>query len=81
MEQLEIDWKYAEALQSADNELLARTTIKETFQSHGLDVTFMAKPIEGVAGNGKHTHLGVRLRFKDGTVKIYLHHKIRLRII
>jgi glutamine synthetase len=69
MEQLEIDWKYAEALQSADNELLARTTIKETFQSHGLDVTFMAKPIEGVAGNGKHTHLGVRLRFKDGTVK------------
>lgn len=69
MEQLEIDWKYADALQSADNELLARTTIKETFQSHGLDVTFMAKPIEGVAGNGKHTHLGVRLRFKNGTVK------------
>ena len=69
MEQLEIDWKYAEALQSADNELLARTTIKETFQSHGLDVTFMAKALEGVAGNGKHTHLGVRLRFKDGTVK------------
>jgi len=69
MEQLEIDWKYAEALQSADNELLARTTIKEIFQSHGLDVTFMAKPIEGVAGNGKHTHLGVRVKFKNGTVK------------
>ena len=62
MEQLEIDWKYSLALQAADNELLARTTIKETFQRHGLDVTFMAKPIEGVAGNGKHTHVGVRLK-------------------
>jgi glutamine synthetase len=69
MEQLEIDWKYSEALQAADNELIARTAIKETFQSHGLDVTFMAKPIEGVAGNGKHAHLGVRIRFKDGSMR------------
>lgn len=69
MEQLEIDWKYAQALQAADNELLARTIIKETFQSHGLEVTFMAKPIEGVAGNGKHTHVGVIAKFKDGSAR------------
>ena len=66
MEQLEIDWKYAEALQTADNELLARTFVKEIFQYHGLDVSFKAKPIEGVAGSGEHTHVGVNLKLKNG---------------
>lgn len=66
MEQLEIDWKYANALEAADNEILARITVKETFRRHGLEVTFMAKPIEGVAGNGEHTHLDVRLNLKNG---------------
>ncbi|MDS1030883.1 glutamine synthetase [Bacillota bacterium LX-D] len=69
MEQLEIDWKYAKALQAADNELLARAIVKETFQHYGLEVTFMAKPIEGVAGNGEHTHVGVTLNLKNGTTK------------
>lgn len=66
MEQLEIDWKYDEALQTADNELLARTFVKEIFQYHGLDVSFKAKPIEGVAGSGEHTHVGVALKLKNG---------------
>jgi len=69
MEQLEIDWKYAPALQAADNELIARTKIKEIFQSHGLDVSFMAKPIESVAGNGEHTHVGVSLKLKNGSYR------------
>ncbi|HEY8343579.1 MAG TPA: glutamine synthetase [Bacillota bacterium] len=69
MEQLEIDWKYAEALQAADNELVARIIIKETFRRHGLEVTFMAKPMEEVAGNGEHTHVGLAVRLKDGTVR------------
>lgn len=59
MEQLEIDWKFDEALQSADNELFARDIISENFVRHGLEVTFMAKPIEGVAGSGEHHHMGV----------------------
>ncbi len=69
MEQLEIDWKYAPALQAADNELLARTKIKEVFQNHGLEASFMAKPVEGVAGNGEHTHVGVALKLKNGSVR------------
>ncbi|HHU51593.1 MAG TPA: glutamine synthetase [Firmicutes bacterium] len=69
MEQLEIDWKYAEALQAADNELVARIIIKETFRRHGLEVTFMAKPMEEIAGNGEHTHVGLAIRLKDGTVR------------
>ncbi len=59
MEQLEVDWRYAEALQAADNELLARIMIKETFRRHGLEVVFTAKPMEGVAGSGEHTHLSI----------------------
>lgn len=69
MEQLEVDWKYAQALQAADNELLARIMIKETFRRHGLEVTFMAKPIEGVAGSGEHTHVSIMAMLHDGTRK------------
>jgi glutamine synthetase len=66
MEQLEIDWKYDEALQSADNESWVRATVKEVFRNNGLEVTFLAKPIDGVAGSGEHTHLGVTLKLKNG---------------
>jgi glutamine synthetase len=66
MEQLEINWLYAPALQAADNELVARILIKETFRKYGLEVTFMAKPIEGVSGSGEHTHVNVMAKLKDG---------------
>jgi len=66
MEQLEIDWKFSNALQAADNELLVRTLVKETFRNNGLDVTFLAKPIDGVAGSGEHTHVGMALKLKSG---------------
>jgi len=66
MEQLEVDWKYSSALQAADNESQVKYIIKDVFRSHSLDVTFMAKPIEGVAGSGEHTHMGVAARLKDG---------------
>lgn len=66
MEQLEIDWKYDEALQSADHELFARDIIRETFWRQGLKVTFRAKPIEGVAGSGEHHHVGVAVKLSSG---------------
>lgn len=68
MEQLEIDWKYAVGIQAADNELLARTLIKEIFRINGLEVTFQAKPIIGVAGSGEHTHVGIAAKLKSGKV-------------
>jgi len=69
MEQLEIDWRFASAIEAADNELLARYLITRAFQEVGLEVTFLAKPIEGVAGSGEHTHLGIAVRLKDGTIR------------
>ncbi len=66
MEQLEIDWRYADAMQAADNEKQVKYVVRDVFNQFGLHTTFMAKPIEGVAGSGEHTHLGVAARLKDG---------------
>ncbi len=66
MEQLEIDWKYDDALQTADNEMFIKNIIREVFRQNGMDVTFLAKPIQGVAGSGEHTHFGVVAKFKNG---------------
>lgn len=66
MEQLEIDWKYDEAIQTADNEMFIKNIIREIFRQNGMDVTFLAKPIPGVAGSGEHTHFGVIAKLKDG---------------
>lgn len=72
MEQLEIDWKFSSAIQTADNELFARDIITDCFIRHGLEVTFKAKPIEGVAGNGEHHHVGAALKLKNGkTVNLF----------
>lgn len=69
LEQLEIDWKFSNnPLQTADNELQARIIVREVFRENGLDVTFNAKPIIGVAGSGEHTHFGVMAKLKSGKV-------------
>ncbi|MBP5260881.1 MAG: glutamine synthetase [Clostridiales bacterium] len=66
MEQLEVDWKYSDALQGADYELCARIFIKEIFRLHGLDVSFNAKPLYGVAGSGEHTHVNAVAFLRSG---------------
>lgn len=68
MEQLEIDWKYANPMQAADNEIQVKNVVKDVFRKHRLEVTFYAKPIIGVAGNGEHTHLGMTAKLKNGKV-------------
>lgn len=72
MEQLEIDWEYSSALQAADNENQVKYVVRDVFRAHGLDVSFMAKPIEGVAGSGEHTHIGVSARLRNGkTINLF----------
>lgn len=68
MEQMEIDWRFAPAVQAVDNELLARILVKEAFRLNGLEVSFQAKPIIGVAGNGEHTHTGIAVKLKSGKI-------------
>ncbi|MFC2663018.1 MAG: glutamine synthetase, partial [Eubacterium sp.] len=72
MEQLEIDWRFTDALQAADNENQIKYVVRDIFTQHGLDVTFMAKPFEGVAGSGEHTHIGLAATLKNGkTVSLF----------
>ncbi|NIM44981.1 MAG: type I glutamate--ammonia ligase [Nitrososphaeria archaeon] len=54
--QHEIDFKFEEALTSADNVITYKNAIKATALSHGLYATFMPKPFFGVNGSGMHTH-------------------------
>ena len=67
LEQLEVDWKYTnDPVQTADNEIAARIIVREVFRENGLEVTFQAKPIHGVAGSGEHTHFGIGAIMKNG---------------
>lgn len=68
MEQLEVDWKFSCGVQTGDNELLARIIVKEVFRMNGLEVSFLAKPIFGVAGSGEHTHVGIAAKMNNGKI-------------
>ncbi|HBH17744.1 MAG TPA: type I glutamate--ammonia ligase [Cyanobacteria bacterium UBA9579] len=61
--QHEIDFKYADALTTADNVVTFKVAVKAIAARHGLHATFMAKPIFGINGSGMHCNLSL---FKDG---------------
>jgi glutamine synthetase len=54
--QHEIDFKYADALSTADKMATFRFVVRTIAQQHGLHASFMPKPIYGIAGSGMHTN-------------------------
>ncbi|MBW3552268.1 MAG: type I glutamate--ammonia ligase [Gemmatimonadetes bacterium] len=54
--QHEIDFKYADALTTADNLSTFKFVVRNMAVRHGLHATFMPKPIFGQNGSGLHTH-------------------------
>jgi glutamine synthetase len=54
--QHEIDFRYAEALKTADNIATFRFVVKYVARTFGLTASFMPKPIFGQNGSGMHTH-------------------------
>ena len=54
--QHEIDFRYAEALETADNLATFRFIVRNVAYRHGYIATFMPKPIFGQNGSGMHTH-------------------------
>ena len=54
--QHEIDFRYADALTTADNIATFRFVVKVVAQRFGLAASFMPKPILGQNGSGMHTH-------------------------
>jgi glutamine synthetase len=57
--QHEIDFKYADALTTADNIITFKMVIKRVALKHGLHATFMPKPVAGINGSGMHMHLSL----------------------
>ncbi len=62
--QHEIDFKYGDALTTADNIMTFKIVVKSIAARHGLYATFMPKPIFGINGSGMHTNQS--LSTKDG---------------
>ncbi len=54
--QHEIDFRYGEALHTADNAVTFKYTVKGIAAKYGLFATFMPKPIFGINGSGMHVH-------------------------
>jgi glutamine synthetase len=54
--QHEVDFRYADALETADNIATFRHVVRNVAYRHGFLATFMPKPIFGQNGSGMHTH-------------------------
>jgi len=57
--QHEIDFKYDEALATADNIMTFKLAVKTIAKRHGLHATFMPKPKFGVNGSGMHINMSL----------------------
>lgn len=66
--QHEIDFKYADALKTADNIVTFKFVVRTIAERYGLHATFMPKPIFGINGSGMHTNQSL---FKNGQNAFY----------
>ncbi len=57
--QFEMNWKYADALVTADRHAFFKYMVKSIAEKNGYRATFMPKPFKALTGNGCHTHLSV----------------------
>lgn len=65
--QHEIDFRYDEALKTADNIMTFKLAVKTIAKRHGMFASFMPKPKYGINGSGMHVNMSLA---KDG--KIFL---------
>jgi glutamine synthetase len=63
--QHEIDFKYSEALDTADKVITFKFATKTLALQKNLHATFMAKPIGGINGSGMHTHGSLAMEGKN----------------
>jgi glutamine synthetase len=57
--QHEIDFRFADALRTADNVLTLKYTVKAIAAKHDLIASFMPKPVYGINGSGMHCHQSI----------------------
>jgi len=66
--QHEIDFKYSDGITTADRIMVLKLTSKTIAMWHNLHVTFMPKPVYGIAGSGMHTNISL---FRNGSNAFY----------
>lgn len=66
--QHEIDFKYADAIDAADNIQTFKLVVHTVARKHGLHATFMPKPLEGINGSGMHINMSL---FNEGKNQFY----------
>ena len=66
--QNEIDFKYGDALTTADNIMTFKLVVKTIAQRHGLHATFMPKPVFGINGSGMHINMSLNSGGKNAFV-------------
>ena len=69
--QNEIDFKYADALTTADNIMTFKLVVKSISQKHGVYATFMPKPFFGINGSGMHINMSLSKDGKNAFVDEY----------
>jgi glutamine synthetase len=57
--QHEIDFKYADAITTADNITTFKLIVRKVAQKYNLHATFMPKPVFGINGSGMHTNMSL----------------------
>ncbi len=55
--QHEIDFKYSDALEAADNSVTFKSVVSAIAEQHGLYADFSPKPLKGFSGNGLHINI------------------------
>jgi glutamine synthetase len=70
--QHEIDFRYADALVSADQVMTFKLVVKKIAMDFGLHATFMPKPIAGINGSGMHVHQSL-VREVNGELESVFH--------
>lgn len=63
--QNEIDFKYADALSTADNVMTFQTIVKSVSGRNGLHADFSAKPLSDYPGNGFHINVSIDKNYTD----------------
>lgn len=66
--QHEVDFKYGNALKTADDIQTFKLVVKNVAKKHGLHATFMAKPQFGINGSGMHCNMSLT---RDGKNAFY----------
>lgn len=66
--QHEVDFKYAEALRTADDIMTFKLAVKSVAKKMGLCAVFLPKPLQGQNGSGMHTNMSL---LRDGKNVFY----------